>query len=163
MNLIGKQLNPIQRHGVLTSEGPVHLVTEVLGSSSLLPLPAPEKQPRAVWSIPTSREELLRERQWKGQEVKSRGRKGARGRLSIKERIWFPSAKHPARLALRRSGPVVPTHLATEQRCSTMEFRSGKQERSVMCVCGSEKHPTLLPKGEISFSLTLCHHSLVGY
>lgn len=134
VNLIGKQLNPIQRYGVLTSEGPVHLVREVMGSSSLLPLPAPKKQPRAVWSVPTLREELLRERQWKGQEGKSRRRKGAGGRLSIRKRIWLPTAKHPAKLALRRSGPVVPTHWATEQCCSTLESGSGKQEHSVMCV-----------------------------
>ena len=63
------------------------------------------------------------------------------------------------------SGTLVPWSPPTgpQSSAATMEFESGKQEHSVMCVWGSEKHPTVLPREEISFSLTLCHHSLAGY
>ena len=87
------------------------------------------------------------EGQWKGQEVQSRGRKGAHGRLSIRK-IWLPTAKHPVRLPLRRSGPVVPTHWATELRGATMECRNGKQELSVICVCVPVKNTQHSSPGE---------------
>lgn len=47
--MTGEQLNPTQRRRVSMSEGPVHLVREVTGSSSL---PPPGKQPRTVWRVP---------------------------------------------------------------------------------------------------------------
>lgn len=126
--MTGEQLNPTQRRRVSMSEGPVHLVREVTGSSSL---PPPGKQPRTVWRVPTSGEELLRERQWKGQEGRSRRRKGAHRHLRTKRRIWLPTAKHPGRLALRPSGPVVPT---------AVQDRVWKWKTAAQCnVCVSAK------------------------
>lgn len=71
-------------------------------------------------------------------------------------------AKDPGRWARRPSGPKVPVCGATQPCCSRRKDGNEKRRDSVRMDV-SEGRPTFLSREELSFSLTLCHHSFVEY
>lgn len=136
-------------------KGLVHLASEVTGSSSL---PPSAKQPRTVWSVPTPGEELLRQRD--GGSVKREEAEAGREPTTTcgSGRRLAPHSKASWEAG---SGPEV--HMLGHRAVLLQDGVWNGSSSTTQSVCVRERQLTPLSREELSFSLTLCHHSFLGY